>query len=72
MQENQLSRKTKNKHNVQHVYIIGAKSIGQYGGFETFVDKLTEHHQNHPLLKSQMFFTRQRISTCKGFKEQKE
>lgn len=36
---------------VQHIYIIGAKSIGQYGGFETFVDKLTEHHQNHPQLK---------------------
>lgn len=36
---------------VQHVYIIGAKSIGQYGGFETFVDKLTEYHQNNPRLR---------------------
>lgn len=30
---------------LQHVFIIGAKSIGQYGGFETFVDKLTEYHE---------------------------
>lgn len=30
----------------QHVFIIGAKSIGQYGGYETFVDKLTEQHAN--------------------------
>lgn len=29
----------------KHVFIIGAKSIGQYGGFETFLDKLTEQHQ---------------------------
>lgn len=28
------------------VFIIGAKSIGQYGGYETFLDKLTETHQN--------------------------
>ncbi len=30
----------------KHVFVIGSKSIGQYGGFETFVDKLTEQHQN--------------------------
>lgn len=35
--------KSKNK---IHVFIVGAKSIGQYGGFEAFVDKLTEMHQN--------------------------
>ena len=29
---------------LQHVFIIGSKSIGQYGGYETFVDKLTEYH----------------------------
>lgn len=34
----------------QHVFIIGAKSIGQYGGYETFVDKLTEQHQDEPCL----------------------
>lgn len=32
--------------NLQHVFIIGSKSIGQYGGYETFVDKLTEYHAN--------------------------
>ncbi len=36
---------------VQHVFIIGSKSIGQYGGYETFVDKLTEQHQNDPNVK---------------------
>lgn len=31
---------------MQHVFIIGSKGIpGAYGGYETFVDKLTEYHQ---------------------------
>ena len=30
---------------VQHVYLVGAKSMGAYGGYETFVYKLTEYHQ---------------------------
>ena len=37
--------------NVQHIFIIGSKSVGQYGGYETFVDKLTEQHQNEPSIK---------------------
>ena len=33
---------------MQHIYIIGSKGIpGAYGGYETFVDKLTEYHQDH-------------------------
>lgn len=37
---------------VQHVFIIGAKGIpSAYGGYETFVDKLTEYHQNMPSIK---------------------
>lgn len=31
--------------NKQHVFIVGAKGLSQYGGYETFVDKLTEYHQ---------------------------
>lgn len=32
---------------MQHVFIVGSKGIpGAYGGYETFVDKLTEYHQN--------------------------
>lgn len=31
---------------IQHVFIVGAKGLSQYGGYETFVDKLTEYHQN--------------------------
>ncbi|WP_297959792.1 beta 1-4 rhamnosyltransferase Cps2T [uncultured Ruminococcus sp.] len=30
----------------QYVFLIGAKSPGAYGGYETFVDRLTEYHQN--------------------------
>lgn len=30
----------------QHVFLVGAKSLGAYGGYETFIDKLTEYHQN--------------------------
>lgn len=36
---------------VQHVFIIGAKGLGNYGGYETFVDKLTEMHQNTPSVR---------------------
>ncbi len=36
---------------VQHVFIIGAKSIGQYGGYETFVDRLIGEHENEPSIK---------------------
>lgn len=37
---------------MKHIFIVGSKGIpGAYGGYETFVDKLTEYHQNHPELK---------------------
>lgn len=36
---------------VQHVFILGAKGLGNYGGYETFVDKLTEYHQNDSQIK---------------------
>lgn len=32
------------------IFIIGAKCIGQYGGYETFIDKLTKVHQNEELI----------------------
>jgi len=37
--------------NVQHVWLIGAKSLGAYGGYETFINKLTEYHQNDKRIK---------------------
>lgn len=38
--------------NIQHVFIVGSKGIpGNYGGYETFVDKLTEYHQDEKRLK---------------------
>lgn len=37
---------------MQHIMIIGSKGIpGAYGGYETFVDKLTAYHENIPELK---------------------
>ncbi|MBQ4259143.1 MAG: glycosyltransferase family 1 protein [Lachnospiraceae bacterium] len=37
---------------VQHVFIVGSKGIpGNYGGYETFVDKLTEYHQTSDSIK---------------------
>lgn len=39
------------RNEVQHIFLVGAKSLGAYGGYETFIDKLTEYHQNTPNLK---------------------
>lgn len=36
---------------VQHVFLVGAKSLGAYGGYETFINKLTEYHQNDSRIK---------------------
>ena len=36
---------------VQNVFLVGAKSLGAYGGYETFVYKLTEYHQNNKNIK---------------------
>lgn len=36
---------------MQHVFLIGAKSFGAYGGYETFINKLTEYHQNNENIK---------------------
>lgn len=37
--------------NVQHVFLVGAKSLGAYGGYETFINKLTEYHQHDTRIK---------------------
>ena len=36
---------------VQHVFLVGAKGLGTYGGYETFINKLTEYHQKNERLK---------------------
>ena len=36
---------------VKHVFLVGAKSLGAYGGYETFINKLTEYHQNNEKIK---------------------
>lgn len=35
----------------QIVYIIGSKGCGNYGGYETFLDKLTEYHKGNTKIK---------------------
>lgn len=32
---------------IQHVFIVGAKCLGAYGGYETFVNKLIEYHETN-------------------------
>ena len=41
----------KSKSKVQHIFIIGSKNIGHYGGYETFIDKLTEQHASDDSIK---------------------
>ena len=36
---------------MQHVFLVGAKSLGAYGGYETFINKLTEYHRDNPNIK---------------------
>lgn len=36
---------------VRHIFLVGAKSLGAYGGYETFINKLTEYHQSNENLK---------------------
>lgn len=35
----------------RHVFLVGAKSLGAYGGYETFIEKLTEYHQNDEFIQ---------------------
>ena len=36
---------------MQYCYIVGSKGFGNYGGYETFVDKLTEYHRDNKNIK---------------------
>ena len=44
-------RENKETGKMQHVFLVGAKSLGAYGGYETFINKLTEYHQSNPDIK---------------------
>lgn len=35
----------------QTIFLVGAKSLGAYGGYETFINKLTEYHQDNEQIK---------------------
>ena len=54
---------------MQHVFIIGSKGIpSNYGGYETFVDKLTEYHQNEPDIRYHVACAVDRAEDVKIFK----
>jgi len=36
---------------MRHVFLVGAKSLGAYGGYETFINKLTEYHSGNKDIK---------------------
>ncbi|MGO5054862.1 beta 1-4 rhamnosyltransferase Cps2T [Holdemanella porci] len=36
---------------MKHIFLVGAKSLGAYGGYETFINKLTEYHAENKNLK---------------------
>ena len=36
---------------MKNIFIVGAKNCGAYGGYETFLDKLTEYHQDNKNIK---------------------
>lgn len=46
-----MADENRGKASVRHVFIIGSKSIGQYGGYETFVDRLIEQYENELSVK---------------------
>ena len=39
------------KKNIKNIFVVGSKGMGNYGGYETFIDKLTEYHRNEKSLK---------------------
>ena len=39
------------KNNIKNIFVVGSKGMGNYGGYETFIDKLTEYHRNEKSLK---------------------
>ena len=56
---------------VQNVFLVGAKSLGAYGGYETFVYKLTEYHQNNPNIKYHVACKANGDKVCLFFKHYK-
>ena len=53
---------------MQHIFIVGSKGIpGNYGGYETFVDKLTEYHQNEPNIRYHVACAVDDKKNVKGF-----
>ena len=54
---------------VQHVYLVGAKSLGAYGGYETFVYKLTEYPGRCESIAQELNFKKRLRCPCCNIKE---
>ena len=58
---------------MQNVFIVGAKNLGNYGGYETFVDKLTEYHKEnkeikyHVAIKDCLYISMPNWTICETF-----
>lgn len=50
-----VNNRIQSENKCQHVFIVGAKSLGAYGGYETFVYKLTEYHQHNKDIQYHIF-----------------
>lgn len=46
-----MLEEVENTRTVRHVYIIGSKSVGLYGGFESFVMNLLQQHKDNKNIK---------------------
>jgi len=49
--EEKVPKNRENPDFVRHVYIIGSKSVGLYGGFESFVMNLLQQHKDNKSIK---------------------
>ena len=51
-----MENKISSKERIQNVYIVGAKSIGLYGGYESFVLNLLMKHKENKNFNNLNFF----------------
>ena len=46
-----MSTNNPKENDVQAVFLVGVKSLGAYGGYETFINKLTEYHADNKSIR---------------------
>lgn len=57
-----------------NVILVGAKSIGQYGGYESFINKLLEYHKDERICTIMCTVKRMEVDVwiLANFPEQKQ